>query len=144
MGFVESDVTLDSSDAIRRLFAPEFRNRLDAVIQFRHLDPSVLNCVVDKFITELEVQLTARNVVLEVDTAAREWLAINGYDRKMGARPMARLIQEQIKKPLADELIFGRLVEGGNVIITVENDKIVYKIKELSGRALTSAPQKQT
>lgn len=142
MGFVESDATLDGNDAIRRMFAPEFRNRLDAVIQFRHLDPSVLNQVVDKFLTELEVQLTARNVVIEVTEVAREWLAIHGYDRKMGARPMARLIQEHIKKPLADELIFGRLAEGGNVMITIENDKIVYKIKELTGRALS--PQKQS
>lgn len=142
MGFVESDVGLDSGDAVRRLFAPEFRNRLDAVIQFSHLEQSVLHRVVDKFLTELEVQLTAKNVVMEVDTAARDWLAVHGYDRKMGARPMARLIQEHIKKPLADELIFGRLTEGGNVVISVENDKIVYKIKEVAGRTLSA--QKQT
>ncbi len=141
MGFLEADVTIDGNDAIKRMFAPEFRNRLDAVIQFRHLDPAILSRVVDKFLTELEVQLAARNVVIEVDSTAREWLALHGYDRKMGARPMARLIQEQIKKPLADELIFGRLIEGGNVFITIDNDKIVYKIRELTGTRL--ATQKQ-
>jgi ATP-dependent Clp protease ATP-binding subunit ClpA len=143
MGFVESDAHLDSGDAVRRLFAPEFRNRLDAVIQFSHLEQNVLHRVVDKFLTELEVQLTAKDVVMEVDSAARDWLAVHGYDRKMGARPMARLIQEHIKKPLADELIFGRLTEGGNVVISVENDKIVYKIKEVASRTSLSA-QKQT
>jgi len=126
MGFEEQDHTSDSGEAIRHLFAPEFRNRLDAVIQFKHLSSDVLDRIVDKFITELEVQLGQQNVGIEIDTAARVWLAKHGYDIHMGARPMSRLIQESIKKPLADELIFGDLANGGKVRIYVENDTIKF------------------
>lgn len=128
IGFVDSHSVEDGSEVIRRMFAPEFRNRLDAVIQFNHLNGNILHRIVDKFITELEVQLQSKGVTLDVNQSAREWLAVNGYDFKMGARPMSRLIQEQIKKPLADEIIFGQLAEGGTVEITLDNDKMSFKI----------------
>jgi len=115
MGFVHQDHASDALEAIRRLFSPEFRNRIDAVVQFGPLDAQTIARVVDKFLLELEAQLEVRNVELEVDQAARAWLAVHGHDPKMGARPMARVIQEQIKRPLAEELLFGKLVHGGIV-----------------------------
>lgn len=128
VGFTEQDHTDDSLDSIKRMFTPEFRNRLDAVIQFQHLDTLVLKRIVDKFLTELEVQLLPKGVKLDVDVAAKEWLAVHGYDKKMGARPMSRLIQESIKKRLADELIFGNISNGGKVRIVVNNDKLDFQI----------------
>jgi ATP-dependent Clp protease ATP-binding subunit ClpA len=101
------------------MFAPEFRNRLDAVISFGHLPKPVIRQVVDKFIAQLEAQLADRNVTIELTDEAREWLAENGYDEAMGARPMARLIQSTIKTPLADEVLFGRLKSGGAVRVVV-------------------------
>ncbi len=130
IGFVDQHNEADGNEVIRRMFAPEFRNRLDAVIQFNHLNANILHRIVDKCIMELEVQLQAKGVILEVNQSAREWLAIKGYDHKMGARPMGRLIQEQIKKPLADEIIFGQLAEGGRVLISLENDKIRYDVSK--------------
>ncbi|MGB1581070.1 MAG: AAA family ATPase, partial [Nevskiales bacterium] len=118
IGFAQQDQSTDGMQAIQRLFTPEFRNRLDAVIQFAALGKSVVRHVVDKFILQLEVQLQERHVTLEVAESARAWLAEHGYDEKMGARPMARVIQEQIKRPLANELLFGRLSKGGSVRIT--------------------------
>ena len=115
MGFVAQDHAPDAMDAIRKLFSPEFRNRIDAVVQFGPLDAQTISRVVDKFLLELEAQLEVRGVELEVDPAARAWLAVHGHDPKMGARPMARVIQEQIKRPLAEELLFGKLVHGGLV-----------------------------
>ncbi|MCW8874603.1 MAG: ATP-dependent Clp protease ATP-binding subunit ClpA, partial [Gammaproteobacteria bacterium] len=109
---------------------PEFRNRLDAVIQFNPLDPTVITQVVDKFIFELEAQLQDKGVTIDVDESARLWLAERGYDPKMGARPMARVIQEHIKKPLAEELLFGRLVGGGEVHIHAEADHLVCEVVE--------------
>lgn len=128
LGFTEQDNTTDSLEAIKKMFSPEFRNRLDAIIPFKHLDPDTIHKVVDKFITELEVQLQDRNVSLQVSEEARHWLAVNGYDKKMGARPMARVIQEHIKKPLAEELLFGKLAHGGKVTISVKNDKICAEV----------------
>lgn len=128
----------DWMSAVNRIFSPEFRNRLDAIIQFKSLDITTILSVVNKFISELEEQLTARHVILEVDSAARMWLAENGYDQKMGARPMARLIQEQIKKPLAEELLFGALSNGGQVKVTVEKGKIHFLIQST---ALTKVNQ---
>jgi ATP-dependent Clp protease ATP-binding subunit ClpA len=116
-------------EAIRKLFSPEFRNRLDAIIQFRSLDPAVITRVVDKFIYELEAQLQEKGVTLDVEDSAREWLAEHGFDAKMGARPMARVIQEHIKKPLAEELLFGRLANGGHLIIRAEDDRLVQDIR---------------
>jgi len=127
IGFTQQDHTTDGMEAIKRLFTPEFRNRLDAVIQFNTLDREVIDMIVDKFIMELEGQLEPKGVIFEVDKNARVWLANNGYDEKMGARPMALLIQEQVKKPLAEELLFGKLNNGGYVKLTEVNDKLEFE-----------------
>ena len=115
IGFSEQDNSTDAMEALRKKFAPEFRNRLDAIINFKALEFAVILRVVDKFILELEEQLTLRNVSINVSPKAREWLAEEGFDPKMGARPMKRVIQEQIKRPLADDLLFGDLAKGGKV-----------------------------
>ena len=122
IGFTSSDNTSDGMEAIKRLFSPEFRNRLDAVIQFASLDPITIERVVDKLIVEVEMQLEAKGVTITLDDVARRWVAEKGYDPKMGARPMARLIQEFIKRPLAEELLFGRLANGGHVRVSVAED----------------------
>ncbi len=122
IGFTQGDNATDGMEAVRRLFSPEFRNRIDAIIQFASLDPSTIERVVDKLIVEVEAQLEQKGVNLTLDDAARRWIALKGYDPKMGARPMARVIQEFIKRPLAEELLFGRLVGGGNVRVTVAED----------------------
>jgi len=122
IGFTQSDNTPDGMEAIRRLFSPEFRNRLDAVIQFNSLDPVTIERVVDKLLVEVEAQLEQKGVSLSVDDAARAWIAKKGYDPKMGARPMARIIQEYIKRPLAEDLLFGKLVGGGHVRVTITED----------------------
>ncbi len=121
---------MDSLEAIKRTFTPEFRNRLDAVIPFKPLDHVTISHVVDKFLFELEAQLEDKKVELVVDSAARIWLAENGYDEKMGARPMARVIQERIKKPLAEELLFGRLANGGLVKVSTDEKGLTFTINE--------------
>jgi ATP-dependent Clp protease ATP-binding subunit ClpA len=113
---------VDGSEAIKRLFSPEFRNRIDAIIQFAPLNMPVIERVVDKLLLEIEAQLEKKGVSILLDDAARRWLAEKGYDPKMGARPMARLMQEQIKRPLAEELLFGKLAAGGTVKIGVSDD----------------------
>jgi ATP-dependent Clp protease ATP-binding subunit ClpA len=133
IGFSQQDNSTDVMSAVNRVFSPEFRNRLDAVIQFKALDTKTILYVVNKFLMELEVQLEPKHVVLELDDAARDWLATNGYDKKMGARPMARLIQEKLKRPLAEELLFGKLSKGGHVNVTVEKDELKFAIEELEG-----------
>ena len=130
IGFSHQDHSTDGMEAIKKLFAPEFRNRLDAIIQFKALDPTVITRVVDKFIYELEAQLQDKGVTLDVEDSAREWLAEHGFDAKMGARPMARIIQEHIKKPLAEELLFGRLAKGGNLVIRAEDGELVHEVRE--------------
>jgi len=122
IGFINSDNASDGMEAIRRMFTPEFRNRLDAVIQFSGLDLVTIERVVDKLILEVEMQLEAKGVTVSLDDDARRWIAQKGYDPKMGARPMARTIQEHIKRPLAEELLFGRLVGGGSVRVSVAKD----------------------
>jgi ATP-dependent Clp protease ATP-binding subunit ClpA len=122
IGFTQSDNASDGLEAIRRIFSPEFRNRLDAVIQFAALDPVTIERVVDKLVLEVEAQLEQKGVSISLDDAARRWVASNGYDPKMGARPMARTIQEHIKRPLAEELLFGRLASGGHVRVSVSED----------------------
>ena len=117
-------ITFDAMSEINRTFSPEFRNRLDHIIWFNHLSMDVIHQVVDKFIVELQAQLDAKGVSLEVTTAARHWLAEKGYDKAMGARPMARVIQEQLKRPLANELLFGELVGGGSVRVDLLNDAL--------------------
>lgn len=131
MGFTSQGTADRGLDAIKRQFSPEFRNRLDAIVPFQPLSHDVLLHVVDKFITELEVQLQEKQVVMTVDKNGREWLAKHGYDEKMGARPMMRVIQENIKKPLANEILFGKLVKGGKVNVTARDDKLEIEI--LSG-----------
>ncbi|MBI1985884.1 MAG: AAA family ATPase, partial [Rhodospirillales bacterium] len=127
IGFERETRTGDDMEAIERMFTPEFRNRLDAIITFKALPPEVVSQVVDKFVLELEAQLGDRNVVIELTKAAREWLARKGYDEKFGARPLARVIQENIKKPLAEELLFGKLAKGGVVLVDIEDDKPVFE-----------------
>ena len=129
IGFTHQDHSSDAMEAIKRLFTPEFRNRLDAIVQFNALGPDNITRVVDKFIFELEAQLQEQNVTIEVDAAARIWLAERGYDPKMGARPMARTIQQFIKKPLAEELLFGELTHGGHLIIRLGEDELSFEIK---------------
>jgi len=124
IGFVQQDHSTDAMEVIRKTFTPEFRNRLDAVIQFHALDFDHILRVVDKFLIELETQLQEKHVALHVDTDARRWLAENGFDPQMGARPMSRVIQEHVKRPLADELLFGRLAEGGKVYLGVKDGKL--------------------
>jgi ATP-dependent Clp protease ATP-binding subunit ClpA len=122
IGFMHADNTSDGMEAIRRIFTPEFRNRLDAVIQFAALDTVTIERVVDKLILEVESQLEQKGVTITLDDAARRWVAEHGYDPKMGARPMARTIQEHIKRPLAEELLFGSLANGGHVRVSVSED----------------------
>jgi len=129
IGFTRQDHSSDAMEAIKRLFTPEFRNRLDAVVQFNALDPANITRVVDKFIFELEAQLQEQNVTIDVNTEARLWLAERGYDPKMGARPMARTIQQYIKKPLAEELLFGELAQGGHLNIRLEDGELAFEIK---------------
>jgi ATP-dependent Clp protease ATP-binding subunit ClpA len=129
IGFVASDNASDGAEAIKRLFSPEFRNRLDAVIQFASLPMGVIERVVDKLLVEIEAQLEKKGVSISLDDAARRWLAEKGYDPKMGARPMARLMQEQIKRPLAEELLFGKLANGGSVRVGVADDGSALKLE---------------
>jgi ATP-dependent Clp protease ATP-binding subunit ClpA len=132
IGFTHQDHSSDSMKVIEKNFSPEFRNRLDAIVQFKPLDISVVGSVVDKFIFELEALLDEKNVTLSLNADARLWLAENGCDPKMGARPMARLIQEKIKKPLANDLLFGKLAQGGHVRIYVENQALCFAIESKS------------
>ena len=129
MGFTLQDHTLDSGEAVKKAFTPEFRNRLDAIIQFKALDNNVILNVVDKFLIELESQLEAKKVSMAVTDRARRLLAEKGYDPKMGARPMARVIQDEIKQVLANELLFGDLTQGGHVKIDVSKKKLVCRVK---------------
>jgi ATP-dependent Clp protease ATP-binding subunit ClpA len=126
-GFTQNKRTGDDQEAINKLFAPEFRNRLDATISFSHLPREVVQKVVDKFVMQLEAQLADRNVTIELTDESREWLTEHGYDEAMGARPMARLIQSTIKTPLADDVLFGRLKDGGAVKVVVKEDELGRK-----------------
>ncbi|EPW6912205.1 ATP-dependent Clp protease ATP-binding subunit ClpA [Vibrio parahaemolyticus] len=127
IGLIQQDHSHDAMAEIKKVFTPEFRNRLDNIIWFNSLDESVIHQVVDKFIVELQVQLDARGVSMEVSQDARHWLANKGYDKAMGARPMSRVIQEQLKKPLANELLFGSLVDGGTVKVSLVNDALEFE-----------------
>ncbi len=133
MGFVTQDHTTDDMEAIKKMFTPEFRNRLDSIIRFKPLDDDTIMHVVGKFVMELEHQLQEKNVHLEVDEKARQWLAKHGHEPTMGARPMARLIHDRIKKELADELLFGKLANGGDVTVSEKDGELTFEIhsKEL-------------
>lgn len=126
IGFSTQDNANDGLEVIKKQFSPEFRNRLDAIINFAPLDTTTIGLVVDKFIMELDEQLSHKGVTFIVDKTAREWLIEHGYDKNMGARPMARLIQENVKKPLADELLFGKLAHGGHVTLKVKDGKLHF------------------
>lgn len=137
IGFTQQDHATDGMEAIKRMFTPEFRNRLDGIIQFNGLDPRTIQRVVDKLLVEVEAQLEQKGVQLHIDDTAREWMARKGYDPKMGARPMARVIQEAIKRPLAEELLFGRLVGGGHAFVTVgPDDKLKVEARADTEQAL--------
>jgi ATP-dependent Clp protease ATP-binding subunit ClpA len=135
IGFTRQDHSTDGAEAIKKGFTPEFRNRLDAIVQFASLSPQVMEQVVDKFIFELETQLAEKKVELYVEPEARKWLARHGYDEKMGARPMTRLIQESIKKPLAESLLFGELSSGGRVIISEKDDQLAFDMKSVADQS---------
>jgi len=124
IGFLEQSHDTDAMEVIRRTFTPEFRNRLDAVVQFKALDFEHILRVVDKFLIELEAQLQEKRVSLNVTAEARRWLAEHGFDTQMGARPMARLIQDKVKRAIADELLFGKLADGGKVSLDVRDGEL--------------------
>jgi len=126
----------EDEEAIKRMFSPEFRNRLDATIGFGSLTPEIVARVVDKFILQLEVQLQDRNVEISLTDPARVWLAEKGYDKLNGARPLSRVIQEYIKKPLSEELLFGKLAKGGRVIVGMADNELTftYEVQALPAR----------
>ncbi len=130
IGFGSTKREGDDEEAINRMFSPEFRTRLDAVIGFKTLTPAVMSRVVDKFIMELEVQLGDRDVTIELDEESRKWLAERGYDEAFGARPLARVIQEHVKKPLAEELLFGKLAKGGTVKVAVSDGELTFDLQK--------------
>ena len=134
MGFAKQDHSADDAEVINKLFTPEFRNRLDAVVRFGGLDQATIRSVVNKFLFELESQLAEKGVTMDVDDAAHLWLAEHGYDEKMGARPMGRLIQDQIKRPLANEVLFGELAQGGQVTVSVKDDQIALDCQGREGK----------
>ena len=142
IGFTKQDHSADGLEILKKSFSPEFRNRLDAIIQFAALDTDSIMRVVDKLVVELEAKLGNNNVTLELDDDAREWISERGYDPKMGARPMARIIQEHIKRPLAEELLFGNLENGGHVKITVGKDGDLELIAEPVLKELAHLPEK--
>lgn len=130
IGFTMQDHASDAMEEIKRIFSPEFRNRLDGIIQFNALDPQTIGHVVDKFIIELEALLDAKKVTMDIDEEAKVWLAEHGHDPLMGARPMARLIQEKVKKPLAEQLLFGPLQGGGHILITVKDGELEVEVEQ--------------
>ena len=136
IGFTNQDHSTDAMEVIRRSFSPEFRNRLDAVVQFQPLGMDHILRVVDKFLIELEAQLHEKDVAMTATPAAREWMAQHGFDPLMGARPMARVIQDRIKRPLADELLFGKLVGGGRVTIDVADGELTVEARPEPERLL--------
>ncbi len=140
IGFEREARIGEDEDAIKRMFSPEFRNRLDAVIAFAGLTPEVVARVVEKFVMQLEAQLADRNVTIELSSAAKEWLSERGYDRLYGARPLARVIQEYVKKPLAEELLFGRLVKGGAVKVGMKDGALDFEVTEAAAPAAVSRP----
>ncbi len=136
IGFEREVRVGEDEDAVKRMFTPEFRNRLDAVIAFAGLTPEIVAQVVEKFVMQLEAQLADRNVTIELSSSAKEWLAEKGYDRLYGARPLARVIQEHIKKPLAEELLFGKLAKGGSVKVTLKDGELAFDVVEAAAPAL--------
>ena len=130
IGFTHQDHSTDGAEALKKIFTPEFRNRIDSIVQFAPLSRDTILHVVDKFLAELQGQLDEKRVLLNVSEDARRWLAEHGYDEKMGARPMARLVQDKIKKPLAEKILFGELSQGGEVDILAEGGELVLAVPE--------------
>ncbi|WP_308909534.1 ATP-dependent Clp protease ATP-binding subunit ClpA [Pseudokordiimonas caeni] len=143
IGFGRETNESAAEDAVKQMFSPEFRNRLDAIVPFDYLPPAVVARVVEKFVLELELQLAERNVEISLNDEAKEWLADKGYDRLYGARPLARLIQEEIKKPLADELLFGKLAKGGEVVVKMAGGKPVFEVTPHAPKAPSPAKAKK-
>jgi ATP-dependent Clp protease ATP-binding subunit ClpA len=141
IGFGKSEREGDDMEAINRLFAPEFRNRLDAIVQFGNLPPEVVYQVVQKFVLQLEAQLADRGVTFDLSEDAIKWLAEKGYDSRMGARPLSRVIQENIKQPLADEVLFGKLQKGGTVKITVKEGGDGLILEAIEDGPVTPKPE---
>ncbi len=137
IGFGSTTRQGEDEEAIKRLFTPEFRNRLDATITFAGLTEEIVGRVVEKFVMQLEAQLADRNVTIELSSSAKEWLAERGYDRLYGARPLGRVIQEYIKKPLAEELLFGKLAKGGSVKVTMKDGKLDFEFTEAAVPVIT-------
>jgi ATP-dependent Clp protease ATP-binding subunit ClpA len=133
IGFGRGRAEEEEDQAIKRLFSPEFRNRLDAIVAFKALTPEIIRQVVHKFVMQLESQLADRHITIELDEDAADWLAKNGFDELYGARPLARVIQENIKKPLADDILFGKLVRGGHVKVMLKDGKIAFEIESAGG-----------
>src|SRR5690606_27892882 len=131
IGFARDKREGEDQEAINRMFTPEFRNRLDSIITFSNLTPEVVQKVVDKFVMQLEAQLADRSVTIELSAAARRWLGERGFDEHFGARPLGRVIQDKIKRPLAEELLFGRLTKGGLVKVDIVDDQPVFTFEEL-------------
>ena len=144
IGFNRGMRSDEDSEAIKKLFTPEFRNRLDAIIPFATLAPEVVGRVVDKFVLQLEAQLSDRDVTISLTDAARTWLADKGYTPEFGARPLARVIQETIKQPLAEELLFGSLKRGGHVKIRLEQGKLVFDTEAAAERTPPKAKAKKS
>ncbi len=142
IGFEREEREGDDEEAIEKMFSPEFRNRLDAIVSFSSLSPEVMGKVVDKFVMELESQLSDRDVTITLTDQSREWLAKKGYDRKFGARPLSRVIQEYIKKPLSEQLLFGDLTKGGNVQVKVKNKELDFEYSKIA--MLTSKEKKRS
>ena len=129
---------------INRMFSPEFRNRLDATIGFKNLSPVIMNKVVGKFIMELEAQLSDRDVSIEIDDESCRWLAKKGYDDQFGARPLARVIQDQIKKPLAEELLFGKISKGGTVKVSIKEGKLKFRLTQNRPKKISGSSSKKS
>ncbi len=144
VGFNRTKREGEDTDAINRLFTPEFRNRLDAIVPFKSLPQEVVHRVVEKFVLQLEAQLADRNVTFELSDEAIQWLAEAGYDEKMGARPLGRVIQEHIKRPLADQVLFGDLIRGGTVKVSVQTDEDGKKSLKLVTIADPARPPRAT
>jgi ATP-dependent Clp protease ATP-binding subunit ClpA len=142
IGFGASSREDAQEDAVKKMFTPEFRNRLDAIVPFSYLPPAVVARVVDKFILQLELQLADRNVHIDLDDEARAWLVERGYDKLYGARPMGRLVQEKIKQPLAEELLFGKLVNGGEVKVRIKDNAPAFEITPAPPKAAKAKPPK--
>jgi ATP-dependent Clp protease ATP-binding subunit ClpA len=144
LGFTQDRREGDDTEAINRLFTPEFRNRLDAIIPFAHLPREIVRKVVEKFILQLEAQLSERQINIEISSEAADWLAERGYDQQMGARPLARLIQEKVKKPLSEEVLFGKLAHGGTVRILVDGEDLAFSyLGKSEERSLPKPPERK-